>query len=100
MTVTYSEQDIKNILYSVDDPEMGMNIVELGLVYSASHSDGKIKVSFTLTSPMCPLEEYMHSEIKQAIEQNTGLTCETTVVWDPLWSPGMMTEGARIALGI
>ncbi len=97
---SYDKEAIREILKDVIDPEMGMNIVDLGLVYDIKFEADYIAVEFTLTTPYCPLEEYMTMSIGKAVIDATGETCYPQLVWDPPWSPMNMSEEARIAFGM
>jgi len=82
------------------DPELGVNIVDLGLVYRAEAGDSRVEVDFTLTYPGCPIGPEMKGEIEQVIKDVTGIEdVEARLVWEPLWGPERMTEEARLSLG-
>jgi FeS assembly SUF system protein len=89
-------------LRTVYDPEIPVNIFELGLVYKIDVDDqNAVHVDMTLTSPMCPVAETLPEEVKTKIEAIDGVTAaEVNVVWDPPWNPSMMTEEAQLELGI
>src|SRR5688572_3883047 len=83
-------------LRTVYDPEMPVNIFELGLVYRIDVDDENVvHIDMTLTSPMCPVAETLPEEVKAKIEAVDGVEAATiNVVWDPPWNPSMMTEEA------
>jgi metal-sulfur cluster biosynthetic enzyme len=82
------------------DPELGINIVDLGLVYRAEASTERVEVDFTLTYPGCPIGQELKGEIEQVLKDVTGIeNVEATLVWEPLWGPERMTEEARLSLG-
>jgi FeS assembly SUF system protein len=89
-------------LRTVYDPEIPVNIFELGLVYKIDvDDDNAVQIDMTLTSPMCPVAETLPEEVKvkvEAIDEVSGAT--VNIVWDPPWNPGMMTEEAQLELGI
>lgn len=88
-------------LRSVIDPELMINIVDLGLVYSINHSDRKALVEMTLTSPACPAGPQIISQAKLALEKMTGIdTAEIKLTMSPPWTPDRMTDDARDQLGI
>lgn len=89
-------------LRTVYDPEIPVNIFELGLVYKIDVDDqNAVHVDMTLTSPMCPVAETLPEEVKTKIEAIDGVTAAAVnVVWDPPWNPSMMTEEAQLELGI
>jgi FeS assembly SUF system protein len=89
-------------LRTVYDPEIPVNIFELGLVYKIDIDDrNEVHIEMTLTSPMCPVAETLPGEVKAKVEAVTGVgAAEVNVVWDPPWNPSMMTEEAQLELGI
>jgi metal-sulfur cluster biosynthetic enzyme len=87
-------------LRQVIDPEIGCNIVDLGLIYSVSISGGKISVTMTLTTPGCPMHESIAQGVKVALLGLDGVAnAEVEVVWDPPWHPAMMSETGRALTG-
>jgi metal-sulfur cluster biosynthetic enzyme len=92
---------VREALRGVIDPELGVNIVDLGLVYETTLSDaGRAEVVMTLTSPGCPLGAVIQDEIKQALHGVFGVQeVAVTIVWTPRWTPAMMSEDARLELG-
>jgi FeS assembly SUF system protein len=89
-------------LRTVYDPEIPVNIFELGLIYKidVDHQNA-VHVDMTLTSPMCPVAESLPEEVKDKIEALDGVGgAVVNVVWDPPWNPSMMTEEAQLELGI
>lgn len=95
-------ESVAQALRSVHDPEIPVNIFELGLIYRIDiDDDHHARIDMTLTSPACPVAGILPEEVKakvEAIEGVNGATVE--VVWDPPWHPGMMTEEAQLELGI
>jgi FeS assembly SUF system protein len=89
-------------LRTVYDPEIPVNIFELGLVYKIDIGDrNDVHIDMTLTSPMCPVAETLPEEVKAKVEAIDGVgAAEVNVIWDPPWNPGMMTEEAQLELGI
>jgi len=96
-----TEQIVRDALREVIDPELGINIVDLGLVYDIEVSDGDIRVSMTMTTPACPLGGYLRHLAVSAIGSRVQDARDVTVslVWDPPWHPGMMSAEARHQLG-
>ena len=99
-----SQEDLRNrvreALKNVHDPELGINIVDLGLVYGVDISDGAVHVTYTLTTMGCPIGPLIEAEIRQFVEGIEGVDgVEAEMVLRPPWSPEMMTEEARAALG-
>ena len=95
------EEQVREALKQVIDPEIGINIVDLGLVYETTVSpEGKAEIVMTLTSPGCPLGPVIHEQVNQALSGVYGVTdTAITIVWDPPWRPEMMSEDARLELG-
>ena len=87
------------VLKNVEDPEIMMNIVDLGLVYRVDAKEDAIEVDFTLTYPGCPAEEMIRRDIVETLHDAFGLEVRATIVWSPMWGPERMSEEARLALG-
>ncbi len=83
------------------DPEIPVNIWELGLIYDVDVGDGgEVHVRMTLTSPMCPVAEILPPEVEAKIRQVEGVAnVQLDLVWEPTWNPEMMSEAARLELG-
>lgn len=86
--------DIIEQLYHVEDPELGMNIVDLGLVYGvATSGDGKVRVDFSLTYPGCPFGPILIESVKKKVGMVEGVkNIDVQIVWDPSWNQNMMSE--------
>jgi FeS assembly SUF system protein len=93
---------IIEVLRTVYDPEIPVNIYELGLIYKIDvEDDDQVLVEMTLTSPHCPVAETLPGEVEQKVAAVEGVAgCEVKVVWDPPWNPSMMTEEAQLELGM
>jgi FeS assembly SUF system protein len=93
---------IIEVLRTVYDPEIPVNIYELGLIYKIDvEDDNRVKVDMTLTSPGCPVAGTLPGEVEEKVRGVEGVTdAEVEVVWDPPWNPSMMTEEAQLELGI
>jgi FeS assembly SUF system protein len=89
-------------LRTVYDPEIPVNIYELGLVYEVEvREPGSVYLRMTLTSPMCPVAESLPPEVEAKARAVPGVKeVELDLVWDPPWNPGMMSEAARLELGM
>lgn len=89
-------------LKTVFDPEIPVDIFELGLIYHVAIDDaGAAKIRMTLTSPMCPAAEELPPEVETKAREVEGITSVVLdLVWDPPWSPDMMSEAARLELGM
>lgn len=97
------QQDvIREHLKSVVDPELGLNIVDLGLIYDIEVSGGDVTVSMTLTSPACPLGAVIQGQVHQALTKIPWVKePNVKLVWTPRWDPRTMaSEDARMELGI
>ena len=97
-----SEDAVISVLKTVFDPEIPVDIYELGLIYAVEiGDDGKVKVEMTLTTPSCPSAQELPSQVEEAVRAVPGVTdVEVEVVWDPPWDPGRMSEDARLALNM
>ncbi len=96
-----TEQDILNRLREVIDPEIGLNIVDLGLIYSVDvDKENQVHVKMTLTTPGCPMHDAMSTWAQRAVETTPSVAgAFVEVVWDPPWNPAMMTDFAKAQLG-
>jgi metal-sulfur cluster biosynthetic enzyme len=87
-------------LKEVIDPEIGCNIVDLGLVYSVDLAGNDVTVTMTLTTPGCPMHESIRWGVENALLHLEGIgQVHVEIVWDPPWNPSMMTEAGRTATG-
>ncbi len=93
---------IVETLKTVFDPEIPVNIYELGLIYNLDVNDsGVVAIKMTLTSPMCPVAGTLPPEVETKVRQVAGVTaCKVDLVWDPPWDPSKMTEAARLQLNM
>jgi FeS assembly SUF system protein len=89
-------------LKTVFDPEIPVDIYELGLIYKVKlDEDGSVAIRMTLTSPMCPAAEELPPEVESKARSVPGVSSVTLdLVWDPPWNPGMMSEAAKLELGM
>jgi len=96
-----SEADILDSLATVIDPELGMNIVDLGLVYGVQLEHGAAAISMTMTTPACPIASHLVDEVKSTLRSRfQGLqVIDVQLVWEPVWTPLMMSWKARAQLG-
>ncbi|MGH9350899.1 MAG: metal-sulfur cluster assembly factor, partial [Terriglobia bacterium] len=94
-------QHVLGALREVIDPELGHNIVDLGLIYGLEVQDGVIKVTMTMTTPGCPAQDYILSGVRECCRRLPGIAdARIEVVWDPPWSPHKMSATARAQSGI
>ena len=94
-------EDILQALRSVEDPEAGMNIVDLGLVYDVALDADRVRVKMTMTSPSCPVAPYLVDEATAAVRAvlPEGFDAEVSLVWDPPWTPERKSPAARQRFG-
>ncbi len=87
---------------TVYDPEIPVNIYELGLIYAIEIADGgSVKVEMTLTAPGCPSAQELPQQVQDAVMAVDGVkSCDVDVVWDPPWDPSRMSDDARLALNM
>ena len=92
-----TDTDIREALRSVVDPELGVNIVDLGLGYRIEVEGAHVRVTMTMTSPACPLVDYLKELIDSAITQRIPDVADVDIVveWEPPWDPDMMSDEAR-----
>jgi len=89
-------KQIADCLRHVDDPELGINIVDLGLIYDLRFDDGNLTIELTMTTPACPLSDYIKDNIEQVMSQVKGVDrLRIDIVWEPPWSPEMMEPEVR-----
>jgi FeS assembly SUF system protein len=96
------EGKIVEMLKTVFDPEIPVDIYELGLIYAIEIADdGKVKIEMTLTTPSCPAAQELPGQVEEAVRMVPGVTeVRVEVVWDPPWEPSRMSEDARLALNM
>ncbi len=96
-----TEETIREALRGVIDPEIGVNIVDIGLVYGIALTGGRAVVTMTMTSPACPLTSYMTAAVTDAVRNAVPDIDDVQVdlVWDPAWHPTMMSDRAKRDLG-
>ena len=101
-SVAVVKAQVIEAISTVYDPEIPVNIYELGLVYNVDLAeDGLVNVRMTLTSPMCPAAQQIPAEVQQKVEAVDGVAkANVEIVWDPPWSMDKMSDTARFALGL
>jgi len=88
-------------LKEIFDPEIPVNIYDLGLIYNVEINDGHALISMTLTTPHCPVAESMPGEVELRVGAVPGIgDAEVNLVWEPAWTPANMTDEARLELGM
>jgi metal-sulfur cluster biosynthetic enzyme len=97
---TVTVDDVQEALTNVIDPELGLDFVELGLIYEVEVDGGDVSVSFTLTSPGCPIGPQVAEQIDEFVSELEGVTSvQSRMTFTPAWTPDMMSEEAKFALG-
>lgn len=92
-----TESDVREALRAVIDPEIGVNVVDLGLVYGVAVEGDQVRVTMTMTSPACPLAEYMKADAEAAVRSRVAgvQSVQIALVWNPPWTPDLMSDEAR-----
>ncbi len=95
------ETTLRQRLQRVIDPEAGLNIIDLGLVYRLDIAPSRVRVEMTMTSPACPLGDMITDEVKEVLRGALPAACavEVKLVWEPPWQPAMMSEAGRRHFG-
>ena len=95
-----SVDDVEEALTNVIDPELGLDFVELGLVYGIEVDGGDVHIEFTLTSPGCPIGPQVTEQMKEFVSELEGVdTVNPHMTFSPPWTPDRMSEDAKFALG-
>jgi len=93
-------EDVEEALTNVIDPELGLDFMELGLIYGVEVDGPRVHVTFTLTSPGCPIGPQVSEQIDEFVSELDGVeSVESTMVFTPAWSPELMSDDAKFALG-
>ena len=91
---------MNDALGNVIDPELGLDFVELGLIYEVEVDGGDVNVTFTLTSPGCPIGPQVTDQMREFVAELDGVTAvHPTMTFNPPWTPDLMSEDAKFALG-
>jgi metal-sulfur cluster biosynthetic enzyme len=95
-----TRDDVIEALRAVEDPELGMDIVELGLLYDVAVAGQRVDVRYSLTSMGCPAGPLIQQSIEEVVQSMPGVEqVETELTWDPPWTPDKMSEDAKFILG-
>jgi metal-sulfur cluster biosynthetic enzyme len=93
-------EEVTDALRDVIDPELGLDFVELGLIYGVEVEGGTVNVTFTLTSPGCPIGPQVSEQISEFVSELDGVQdVQSTMTFSPPWTPERMSEDAKFALG-
>jgi metal-sulfur cluster biosynthetic enzyme len=96
-----TEEQVMEALKTVNDPELMLPLVDLGLIYGIDVEGDDVAITMTLTTPACPMNQYIGSQVEEALREhvpqvkNVGVN----IVWSPPWNPEMMSEDAKMELG-
>lgn len=95
-----TKEEVVEALHQVEDPELGMDIVELGLLYDVEVEGSKVKVVHSLTSMGCPAGPMIQEDIQRVMSELPGVEdVEIELTWDPPWTPELMSDDAKFILG-
>lgn len=98
-----NQDDIREAMKQVDDPELGINVVDLGLLYEVmvDEATGKVDLNMTLTSMGCPLTDQIIADVRKYVEPLDGVTSvDVNWVWDPPWGPDKMTDDGKLMMKV
>lgn len=94
-------ENVIEALRGIFDPEIPVNIYDLGLIYGVEIDEGHVIITMTLTTPHCPVAESMPGEVEMRVGSVPGVgSCEVNLVWDPPWDPQKMSDEAKLELGM
>ena len=100
-TAVLSGETVRQALRQVKDPELDMNIVDLGLVYDVEVEDGLVRINMTLTSPGCPAGPMITNDIYKVVRAIEGvMDVDIDIVWEPYWTPERMDPKVRALMGL
>ena len=101
MSKSETEEKIVEMLKTVFDPEIPVNVYDLGLIYNIDLSDnGEVTIEMTLTAPNCPAADFIMEDVRQRVDSIDGITSTTiNLVFEPEWDKDMMSEEAKLELG-
>jgi metal-sulfur cluster biosynthetic enzyme len=95
-----TESNIMEALKDCFDPEIPLNVVDLGLIYDIREQQGKVEIDMTLTAPGCPMQVHISKDIEEKIRKVEGVEeVKVNVIWDPPWTPERISEDGRKILG-
>jgi len=96
-----TQESIMDALRQVNDPELGINLVDMGLIYGVEIEGGKVQIDMTLTTPGCPMHSFIARQAWRAVSNVPGVTdTMVRVVWEPRWTPERLSPAARAKLGL
>lgn len=92
-------EQVRDLLRQVYDPELGVNIIDLGLVYEIDDEPDKLYIQMTLTTPGCPMHDTIVGGVHRVLKDHVDKEIDVDLVWEPRWSPDRMSEAAKSQLG-
>ena len=96
----HERRRVVELLRRILDPELGVNIVDLGLIYGIRIDEDEVRVEMTMTTPACPLASYLRDNIRSVLQNHAPeKTVTVDVIWEPPWAPSHMSEAAYLLLG-
>ncbi|MCL4314672.1 MAG: metal-sulfur cluster assembly factor [Candidatus Thermoplasmatota archaeon] len=96
-----TKEEILEQLKAVSDPEIGMDVVNLGLIYEVEINGDRVYIKMTMTAPTCPVTPWILSEAQRIVENMEGVeAADIELVWEPPWNPSMMTDYAKEQLNM
>ncbi|MCP4647084.1 MAG: metal-sulfur cluster assembly factor [bacterium] len=96
-----TEKEVMGALSEVMDPELGISLVDLGLIYGVDVAGEKVGVKMTFTTPACPMVHFLVSSVEDAVKKVEGVSdVEVQLVWDPPWTPDKMSDEGKEKLGL
>ena len=99
-TTALREEGVRKALSGVYDPELNIPVTDLGIIYGVAVEKDTVIITFTLTYPGCPLADLLDKEIRKAVHRVEGVKfVDTKLVWEPVWSPDLMSDVVRFSLG-
>lgn len=95
-----TKQDVMKALKNCYDPEIGISLVDLGLIYDVQIKNDKVHIKMTLTTPGCPMHAFMVNDVEEKVKKLKGVKeVKVELVWDPPWTPDKMSKEAKKGLG-
>ena len=95
-----TEERVKEAIAQVIDPEIRLNLVDLGFIYGIKIEDGNVDIRMTLTTRGCPMHQILGKQVEDVVKSIEGIkSVKVNIIWDPPWSPKMMSESAKKFLG-
>jgi len=95
-----TKQEVMKVLKKCYDPEIGISLVDLGLIYDVQVKNDKVRIKMTLTTPGCPMHSFMIKDVEENVKKLKGVKeVKVELVWDPPWTPDRMSKEAKKKLG-